>query len=194
MKNISGNLLLMIALLTALAVAASPATATITPAGGTINASSVDSLFAVGGVTVRCTTSTFVGRISADGLSASGELHFFGPATRTTCISQFGTSCDVVTGSGRPTTITLRSTASTAGSSAVGDIVLDADFTENINCPTMRVTCTISGSQTLRGGVVFHQGPPSRFHFDSADVICGPERIRLRLGGRYTIRQRVTIS
>jgi hypothetical protein len=147
------GILLAAAMLTAFAVAAVPAQATITPVNTAISASSTDSSFAItAGVIIVCPTSTFTGTIAADGRSASGTLEFSANAgTRVTCtFTVLGSSSSAtVVCSLR---ITLRSTASTAGVSATGDVVIDAANPANacsITFPAHGCSITV-GAQTIR--------------------------------------------
>ncbi len=151
-KIIVGRASLLVgAALAVLAVVAAPAYATITARASSqrVTATSTNTQLTRGGLSARCATSTFAGTVAADGLSASGEFDFSNRG-RTTCTGSFGVSCEVTTSRRTPTTITLRSTASTAGVSATGDVVLDANFTLEVSCLGGGLVCTVSGPQTLR--------------------------------------------
>jgi hypothetical protein len=149
------GILLAAAMLTAFAVAAVPAQATITPVNAAISANSTDSSFAVTpGVVIACPTSTFTGLIAADGRSASGTLEFSSNARTPCTLTVLGSSSNVsVVCSLR---ITLRSTASTAGTSATGDVVIDAANPANACSITLTAHgCTITvGAQTIRPATI----------------------------------------
>ncbi len=143
------HMLVALGVLVIAAVAAAPAHARLTPAGGRFTASSTNATFSLGGFFFRCATSTFSGTISADGSSVSGELHFSGAAGGTTCDGPF-LPCEVVTADGRPTTVTFRSTSSVAGGSASGTLALDRDFRYTIACGTGGLLrCTLLGPNAL---------------------------------------------
>jgi hypothetical protein len=179
--------------LAALGVAVAPASATITPVNGNIDGSAGrNQVIARSGLAALCTTSTFNGRVSSDGRSASGNVDFSN-AGRTTCLGTFGVSCEVRSSDSR-NTITLRSTASTAGTSATGDLVLDSDFTYAISCLGGGLLCTISGPQTLRGAWSISQRSPPTLTIDAIGVACGEGRTLTQFEADYSIVQRITIS
>jgi hypothetical protein len=136
-----------LALFVAMAVAAVPAGATLTPVNGRFVGNAGDMQLAFEFFTMRCATSTISGTINGAGTAVSGEVDFSNNG-RTTCITAAGGSCTVVTGGGVPTRMTLRSTSSVSRSHASGDLVLDTDFTYSIDC--VGSLCTISGTQTAR--------------------------------------------
>ncbi len=184
----------ILAALSVVAIAATPASATITASasGGRLTGASRNTSFTRGGLGFRCTTSTFAGTVAADGRSISGELDFSN-AGRTTCTGSFGVSCEVTTSRRTPTTITSRSTASTAGVSATFDLVLDANYTLEINCLGGGLVCTISGPQTIRSAETIRQGTPSTDVFNVRGVRC-TEGGTLDWTGTYTFVERITIS
>ena len=147
-------LLLAVAMLSMAAVAATPAHASITPASDTISANSTNSFFsATAAIVIRCPTSTFTGTISADGLSASGVLEF-SPTTspRVTCTTTILGSPSSVTVR-CSLRVTLRSTASVAGSNATIDVLIDAANPANACSITLDAHgCSITvATQTIRG-------------------------------------------
>lgn len=154
------GILLTAAILTALAVAAAPAQATLTPVGGAISASSTDSSFMVtAGVVIRCPTSTFTGIIAANGLSVSGTLEFSNrPGVETCVITILGSSSSAdVTCRLR---ITLRSVSSVRNDNSSGDVVIDAANPANacsISLPVHGCTITVA-TQTLRNVFTLRQG------------------------------------
>ncbi len=187
------GLLVAVAALAVLAVAAAPASATITAgAARTVTARSNDSALTRGGLGARCTTSTAAGTVAADGLSASVELDFSNGG-RTTCTGSFGVSCEVRTAGRTPTTITLRSTSSTAGRTATGDVVIDANFTYEVACLGGGLVCTVSGAQTIRAAGTITQGTPSRLAANARGIRC-TEGGTADFTGNYTITERITIS
>jgi hypothetical protein len=176
----------------AMAVAATPASATLTPVNSTVTASSSNTAWTRAGLGARCPTSTFIGRIAADGRSISGDLTLSNHG-RTTCSGTFGVSCEATTGGGSPTTITLRSTGSTAGGSATFDVIYDADFTLNFSCLGGGLVCTISGPQTIRGAATLIQSTPSTLATDMRRINCGEGGSSERTA-TYTFAERLTIS
>ncbi len=187
--------LVAVAGLSVLAFAAAPASATITAgaSGGAVTGTSRNTALSRSGLGARCATSGFAGTVAADGLSASGELHFSNAAGARTCLGTFGVSCDVFTSGGRPTTVTLRSTGSTAGTSATFTIVLDAGFTYEVNCLGGALICTVSGPQTIRSAGTLRQGTPSTFVANARGIICAEGGL-VDFTGTYTINERITIS
>ncbi len=136
-------LLLTSAVLIALAVTAAPAHATFTPVSTAYSMSSVDSqLSDENGNITRCPLADATGTNAADGRSISLRLSFR-RAAATTCTSRtgLGTFSVTYTCSG---SVTLRSTASTAGVSATFDIALDSDF----RCSVEKTGIPIIGSCT----------------------------------------------
>jgi hypothetical protein len=153
---VSRSALLTVAAFGSLALLTAPAAATITPVNGTVTANSTNTALTRGGILLaRCPTSTFAGRISADGRSASGNIDFSNRGA-TTCGGDFA-PCEVRSSDAR-NTITFRSTASTAGASATGDVALDSDFTYNVSCLGGGLACTVSGPQTIRAAGTSRQG------------------------------------
>ncbi len=182
------------AALSAVAMAAAPASARITASAssGRISAISSDSAFTRGGLGFRCISSTLIGTVAADGLSFSGELDFSNGG-RTTCSGTFGVSCEAPTFGLITTPITFRSTASTAGVSATGDIGIDTVFTLAISCPSIGLVCTISGTQTIRAAGTIIQGRPVRFAANARGIRC-TEGGTADFTGNYTFFERITIS
>ncbi len=183
----------LLATLSVVAIAAAPASATVTAraSSGRITANSRDSVFTRGGIGFRCATSTFAGTVAADGLSASVELDFSNGG-RTTCNGPLS-SCEVTTSRRTPTTITLRSTASTAGRGATLDVLIDANYTLDISCQSGAVVCTIPGPQTIRAAGTITQGTPSRLAANARGIRC-TEGGTIDLTGNYTITETITIS
>jgi hypothetical protein len=149
-----GALLLTTALVLT-SIVATPAQATITPVNTAISATSTDSSFIVTpGVVIACPTTTFTGLIAADGRSASGTLEFSSNARTPCTLTVLGSSSNVsVVCSLR---ITLRSTASTAGVSATGDVVIDAaNPARSCSMTYSAHGCTITfGPQTIRPATI----------------------------------------
>ncbi len=174
-----------------MAVAATPASATVTArdSSGTLTASSSDAVWARGGLGTKCPTSTLRGTMAADGLSASLEFTLSNNG-RPTCLGFL--ACEVTT-SGTPTTITLRSTASTAGRTATFDLVFDANFTLNFICLAGGIVCTLSGPQTIRNAGTLTQGTPSRLTFNMRSIRC-TEGGTSDFTGNYIFIERLTIS
>jgi hypothetical protein len=187
------GLLTAVAALAVLAVMAVPASATITPVNGSVTARSGNSALTRSGLGARCTTSTFAGRISADGRSASGNLDFSNRGA-TTCSGTFGVSCEVRSSDAR-NNITLRSTASTAGTSATGDVALDSDFTYSVSCLGGGLVCTVSGPQTIRAAGTIRQGAgrTDTLVADARRIACG-EGGTADFTGTYTITEDLSIS
>ncbi len=176
-----------------MAVAATPASATVTAgAARTLTASSNDTAWTRGGTGTRCTTSTLNGIVAADGLSASLEFTLSNNG-RTTCTGSFGWSCAVTTSRSTPTTITLRSTASTTGRTATFDLVLDPNFTLEYSCLGGGLVCTVSGPQTIRSIGTLTQGTPSRLTFNMRSIRC-TEGGTSDFTGNYAFVERLTIS
>ncbi len=173
-----------------MAVAAMPASATLTPPLSALTASSSNADWTRAGFGTRCPTNTFRGTIAADGLSASGEFALSNNG-RPTCPGRLG--CEVTTAGGSPTTITLRSTASARGVSATFDLVFDANFTLNFSCLGGTNNCTISGPQTIRGAGILTQGTPSRLATNMR-IRCAEAGGRMEQTGTYTFVERLTIS
>ena len=143
------GLLLAVAMLTALAVAAAPAQATITPVNTTFSGtSSTTQLRDNQGNTVACTTADGTGRSAADGRSISLSLTFGKQGGRCTARTALGSGTAVVD-CGRGL-VTLRSTSSVAGRNASGTITLDADFSCSVTATVFGISVTINirGLQT----------------------------------------------
>jgi hypothetical protein len=196
------GILLAAAMLTAFAVAAVPAQATITPAGAVISANSTDSSFTVTpGVVIACPTSTFTGTIAADGRSASGTLEFS---------SRVGVTCTLtVLGSSSSATVvcslrtTLRSISSTAGTSATVDLVFDLQGTAacQMTLPVHGCVIAFGGPQTIRGaGVISQAGQTltvsrAPIAATGSGGICGAGARTSTFTGTYRISTpRITIS
>lgn len=132
-RRASHGALLAAAALVVLALAATPALATFTPANVSVTASSTDLNVTDdgSGLRVRCPRTDFTGRTSADGRSFSGTLAFADPVARTTC---------GMTSSG---SITWRSTSSVAGSSASGTLSFNSGFSWNYSL--------LGAPRTIRG-------------------------------------------
>ena len=186
MKSLTTRgLILTVAMLSVLAVAAAPAFATLTPAGGAVAATSTNSQLTEGGISVRCPRSDLRGRIAANGLSATGTATFTGDG-RTTCVESFLGSSVTVTCTG---TITITSTSSVAGTSASGDLTLDSGYRCTIR--SLAGTRTIDGPQTIRGCVTFTQAR------QTLNVNCAGIRTSTgtaTFSGSYALSTRVTIS
>ena len=155
MKTVSvRGLLLAVAMLSVLAVAATPANALINPRGGAITASSTNSQLAQGGIIVRCPTSTATGRIDANGLGITIRVLFSDNSPvrpRVTCTESALGSSVTVTTTGN---VSIVSTSSVAGVSASGDLVIPAGSSFVVR--SLAGTRTI-GAQTVRGCVTFGQ-------------------------------------
>lgn len=192
-KSSLRSLLLTVAMLSAFAVAAVPAQAGLTPAGGRISGTSTDSVLSARslGVSTRCPTAEFTGRIAADRGSAEGRVTFSRNATtRVTCTDQDGGSATV---DARGTLRVVDTpTSSRNGVSTSGDLVLDANFLATVTTP--RGTITVRGPQTARSCVTFNQGTQILdVTCDLAATIFGFP-VTANFSARYAITPRVTLS
>ncbi len=188
----SGLAVAIVGALSVLAVAAAPASATLTVSRSRSAGASGNGAFTRGGLGVRCTTSTLSNTVAADGLSMSTEFDY-NNAGRPTCTGSFGVSCEVTTSRRTPTTMTSRSTSSSAGVSAGFDVVLDANFTLEINCLGGGLVCTISGAQTIRSARTVLQGSPGSDIFNARGIRCG-EGGTADYTASYVITGALTIS
>ncbi len=147
------TLLLTLAALAIIAVAAAPAHARITPAGSTVSANSRDSVFNLTFLSITCPTADITGTLSADGTSLSGRLAFSSSTGGARCRDNLGgVYADFVCRG----SATFRSTSSTAGVSASGDLLFDRDLDCTLRSPLLGEV-TFRGPQTLRGCLTFNQ-------------------------------------
>ena len=175
MKRMSvRGLLLSVAMLSALAIAAAPANATITPVNANISGSSTNTQLLTSAGAIRCPTAEVTGNVNAAGTAIVGRITFSGnAASRTTCTANGGiTSASVSC----PGDLTLSVDSSVAGSGASGSATLANDGVRRVFCsidiPAQR--CTID---------VFAQGPVSGITFTQGTQIL-QVNIRIRTVGR----------
>ncbi len=162
MKDFAIRGLVAVAALTMLAVAAVPASATITPVNARISASSTDTQLAAddGSLTVRCPIADVTVTNSADGRTLSGNAIFTRNArTRATCEGSGpgippGTSADDI----NDCRITLRSVSSLRNTNASFDLRIDGGCT--VRVPGIGVTITVD-VQTVANCVTFSQATQS---------------------------------
>src|ERR1044072_7620988 len=146
--------LLAVAMLSVLAIAATPAHATATPVNATVSALLTDSFLSTGGQTIRGPRGDFTGSINGAGTALSGRLTF-GRTAAATCTedSLFRLSA-VVDCRGL---VTLRSTSSVAGNNMSGTYAVDAGFQCSVNVGSGTCVLTIRGPQTPTGVWTFSQ-------------------------------------
>ena len=137
------SLLLGLAMLTALAVVAAPANASLTPTGIAVTGTSNNFSLTRGASRIRCPRGNFSGRVNAGGSTATGDLTF---SDRTCTESGLGTSCTVI-GSGN---IAITVQSSVAGTSASGrSELIGTNFA--ISCPTVGIRSTINRARQDMG-------------------------------------------
>ena len=183
--HVKRSLRLGLAMLTAIAVVAAPANASLTPVAVAVTTLSSNTSLTRGGVRIRCPRSDFTGTIAAGGNSASGTLTFGG---RTCTESLLGTSC-TITGS---STIRITVQSSVAGNSASGRLNLDrANWTWD--CPTVGTRSTFNrANQDMGACLTFTQATQTLTLTNCAMVDdTGHPAV---LNGLYILTPRLTVS
>ena len=208
-KRFTQSLLLTVGMLTALAVAAAPASAVITVNGranpADISGTSTNTQFIdAGGNTITCPDAGGRGRTAADGRSASLTLTFTTRASGCTARSGLGDFPATVTCS--PSVITITSVSSVAGVSATLDVTLDAGFNCSITvhipifCPAGSCTINVFGRQgPFRSAARLNQATQDLTVSAPGVVFSGTNlppgaRSPATFSGRYAVSPRFSIS
>lgn len=139
----------------ALALAAVPAQANLTPVNTTVAGGSSDAVFtttiAGNPVTLRCPRTTYTGRTDASGASLSGNFFFTLRSGGSTCVESFLRGTLTLTSRG---SVTIAVTSSTAGTSASGSFALDRGFTVTFHAGW---GCDFSFAGPATGTMTFEQ-------------------------------------
>lgn len=148
------SVLLAAGIVSALAIAATPAQARITPVGNQAGTSG-NAVITSSGLSARCPRTDESITVAPDGLTESIAITFGRSGVATCTESLLGTSVVVrCTGA-----LQVAYTASVAGTNASGNLTIPAGIT--CTADTMALDVSISGPQTARGCVTLSQGPPS---------------------------------